>query len=382
MKKLIIIAIILPLTIFTASVVFVLAKSAFFPKPKPESQLLPRYQEQVRLRETSPKAIVPETKYNFGTMDPLTMGEHTFVVRNEGKAPLELELGSTTCKCTFGKLEDSSILPGEAGEVTLNWNTGRKHPYYAHSAKILTNDPKRRSIQLSVEGLVKVQLGFEPQAIVLPHIEPESTPSGEVILFTQAWDDFTVKNVTSSLEGIAWELQPLEENWLTKNKARFGRRLVVTLPTEMPQGHFHHQLTLHVRPNGSEEVDTFELPLQGKVLRRLSAYGPTVTSDGGIDLGATSVGDPISAKILLKVRDKVRDLKVTNLEVTPEFVNVSIESTPGAPGKGLYIMKVEVPQNSPVGSYSGVRQGQILLTVNHPRITDLNLKLNFIVSPR
>lgn len=382
MKKLVIIAIILPLTIFTASVVFVLAKSAFFPKPKPESQLLTRYKEQVQLRETSPKAVVPETTFNFGIMDPLTMGEHTFVVRNEGKVPLELELGSTTCKCTFGKLEDSSILPGEEGEVTLNWNTGRKHPYYAHSAQIRTNDPKRRSIHLSVEGLVKVQLGFEPQAIILPQVEPESTPVAETILFSQAWDSFEVKDVTSSLAGVTWDLEPVDETWLTENKARYGRRLKVTLPSEMPQGHFNHQLTLHVQANGKEEVDTFELPLQGKVLRRLSAYGPTVTSDGGVDLGATNVGNPMTAKVLLKVRDKVRELNLTEVRVTPDFVNVSVEPTPGASGKGLYIMQIEVPSDSPIGSYTGVRQGQISLKVDHPRITDLDLKLNFIVSPR
>ncbi|HAY78686.1 MAG TPA: hypothetical protein DCY79_02630 [Planctomycetaceae bacterium] len=382
MKKLIIIAIILPLTIFATSVVFVLAKSALLPKPKPESQLLTRYKEQVRLRETSPKVVVPETKYNFGIMDPLTMGEHTFVVRNEGKAPLELELGSTTCKCTFGKLEDSSILPGEAGEVTLNWNTGRKHPYYAHAAQIRTNDPKQRSIHLSVEGLVKVQLGFEPSTIVMPHVEPESTPVAETILFSQAWNSFEITDITSSLKGIRWELQPLEKTWLTNHQAKFGRRLLVTLPADMPQGHFHHQLTLHVLRDGAHREETFDLPLQGKVLRRLSAYGPAVTSDGGLDLGSTNVGTPLLTHVLLKVRDSERDLNVTDIRVTPEFVNVSIEPAPNSKGKGLYVMKVEVPDTSPIGSHTGSRQGNLSVIIDHPRIPNLDLKLNFIVSPR
>jgi len=41
-------------------------------------------------QEAQPKAVFPAMEHDFGTVDRGTMLEHTFIVRNEGTAPLEI----------------------------------------------------------------------------------------------------------------------------------------------------------------------------------------------------------------------------------------------------------------------------------------------------
>lgn len=59
--------------------------------------------------EAKPKAVAAELLHDFGVMNPLTMGRHEFVIRNEGAAALVLRKGPTTCKCTLSNVSGGEI---------------------------------------------------------------------------------------------------------------------------------------------------------------------------------------------------------------------------------------------------------------------------------
>src|SRR5687768_8123279 len=58
-----------------------------------------------KLKEQHPegraKAETGNTEFTFGTLNPGDSGKHSFVIRNTGFAPLALQEGPTTCKCTM-----------------------------------------------------------------------------------------------------------------------------------------------------------------------------------------------------------------------------------------------------------------------------------------
>src|SRR5688572_22921904 len=83
-----------------------------------------------RAKTVTPQAVTDETEFDFGVMDPLTMGSHVFVIRNAGDAPLRLQAGPTSCKCTLSNVAQNEIPPGGSGEVRLEWNSGRKLPHF------------------------------------------------------------------------------------------------------------------------------------------------------------------------------------------------------------------------------------------------------------
>jgi hypothetical protein len=102
-----------------------------------------------------PRAVVVNgERHDFGTMDRLAQGEHAFQIHNDGDAPLELQLGKTTCKCTLGELERSKLAPGETTTVTLRWQVKTTEPTFEQNAEIITNDPHHNPIHLFIHGNV------------------------------------------------------------------------------------------------------------------------------------------------------------------------------------------------------------------------------------
>ena len=59
-----------------------------------------------------PKAEVDEVTHDFGTMQRGAMGSHEFTITNTGDAPLLLDVGPTSCKCTLGEVADGPLSPG------------------------------------------------------------------------------------------------------------------------------------------------------------------------------------------------------------------------------------------------------------------------------
>ncbi len=123
--------------------------------------------------------------HDFGRMDPLTMQEHAFVIRNVGDAPLELTEGPTTCKCTLATLSQRIIPPGGKALALVKWNSGRDLAY-AHSATIYTNDPLNKVLQLSIQGNVLALFRCTPEQLVFSRIAPGETPSATAVVYSQA----------------------------------------------------------------------------------------------------------------------------------------------------------------------------------------------------
>src|SRR4030095_11179359 len=102
---------------------------------------------------SGPRAVVIDgERHDFGTMDRFAKGSHTFRVRNEGPAPLELALGHTTCKCTVGNLTTSRLAPGEGTDVKLDWQVKTGDEMFEQSAELITNDPHHNPIRLVIYG--------------------------------------------------------------------------------------------------------------------------------------------------------------------------------------------------------------------------------------
>lgn len=348
----------------------------------PEAKLLAR---QLRAERDAlgalPKARVADPTHDFGIMDPLTMGTHDFQIRNDGDVPLELEGGSTTCKCTLSKIAKPVIPPGDTGTVRLTWNTGRKHRVYVHGATIHTNDPLKKTIDLRIKGIVRVQLGTIPDKFVLPQVEPDKPATATGLVYSQIWDAFSVDDVTCSMEGATWEIEPADAPTLESLEAKSGYHIKVTVPKGLPSGYFNGELHLQVMPSGKAKHESLDLAFSGKVIRRLAVYGPGVETTGTVDLGILPPRQGLKRRLLMKVRDDQPEVTVGRIETKPDFVRVNV--TPrrtDAAATGLYYLEIVIPEDAPECAYRGSELGLIHVAIDHPRIEDLTLKTRFAIA--
>src|SRR5262245_13131598 len=262
---------------------------------------------------SQPRAVAEDTLHDFGTMDPLTMGSHEFMIRNAGTAPLELRVGPTTCKCTVSNLAESTVPSGGSTTVRLEWNTGR-HEYYEHSGTIFTNDKARRSIELRVVGKVRMLIGCENPDIMLGALNPTGTTVVERVIYSQTLASFVISKLDSTLKGLEWSAEPADQPTLQRLAAKHAQVLRIAMPGGSLPASFHDTLRLSIQPAGKEaDPLSLDLPVAGSVARRLAFYGPAIDSAGVIELGDVEQGRGAKAQLLAKVRDAELSLPATKV---------------------------------------------------------------------
>ena len=328
-----------------------------------------------------PKAVIPETEFDFGTMNPLTSGKHEFVIVNTGAAPLKLTVGPTTCKCTVSGLDKREIALGERGAVTLEWNTGRSI-LYSHSATIFTNDPNRGSIDFWVFGKIRMHLGTDVPEIVLSDIDPQQAATFECLIYSQVIRDFTIEAVDSKFDDLKWEAESLDPDDVPDKEATAVQRLRVTIPAANLASRFSDTLQLHVRVAGKAAAEVLDLPVQGNVLGRYTIYGPAIDGDAVV-LGAVPQGQGKKARLLIKIRDpELLLIEESRVEATPGLLKGRLTRLEEAAARGVYALWLELPVDAPVCQYLGTPQAQITIHTNHPRIEDIRMNVRFAVVGR
>jgi hypothetical protein len=320
-------------------------------------------------------------------MDPLTVGEHVFVIRNVGDAPLQLTAGPTTCKCTLSQVGQQAVPPGGKTLVALQWNTGRDLTY-SHSATVFTNDPRNKALQLSIRGTVTALFRCTPEQLVFSRVVPGETPTASAVVYSQVWDDMELASIAPSLDGMEVTIGAVSPAETDTLQAKSARRITVKLPGDLPEGYFANPLVLRGKLAGGspEQAADCELGIEGKVIRRLAVYGPEIDVDGTIDMGRVRQGNTRHVRLLLKLRDTERKLPVKRVESTPSFLHVWVEpyQTDASQEKelGLYYLHLEVPKDAPTFRLPPFQRGMICIEFDHPRVTELQLPLDLMVIPR
>jgi len=327
-----------------------------------------------------PRAGVSEPQHDFGVMDPLTVGEHDFVIRNSGTTPLKLRTGPTTCKCTVSGLARGEVPPGESTTVRLTWNTGRDE-HYEHSGTVFTSDPDQPMIELRVAGRVRVLIAADQPEISLGTFDPDTPTVVERLIYSQTLSQFTIEDLRSNVSHLQWEVLPADDAAAEQFQARHARRLRLTLPAGLATGTFTDLVRVTIRAAGREQEPlTLELPLMGTVPRRLAFYGPDIDSSGLIELGDVDAGVPKRVQLLAKVRDAELELPQARVEVFPSFLKARFEPLASKPG--LYQLHIELPADAPACQYQNDPIGHVRIDTGHARIGVVELKVSFAVVPR
>jgi hypothetical protein len=358
--------------------------------------------------DAPPRLVVEETMFDFGRMDPFSMGQHTFVVRNAGPGPLRLLDHRSTCSCTIGEFSRRPIAAGESAEIIVRWKTQANDSRFEQSAIIETNDPQHPQLCFTVNGSILVHAGANPPEFSFPSVRPDSGDSATSIISSQVWSDFSLRNIRSSLEGLTWSVDATTEPERVELRSLSAQRLIIELPDSLPQGHFTHWLRFEVAPEDRAAAPLeYELPIRGKVLRRLAVYGPGIDAFGNVHLGAVDAGRGLKRRLMLKVYDRDVQLHVNQITSDPSLLKVTVtpygeSGTPNAQARvdadvdadvdanaeslptahGLYLLDIEIPPGSPTCAHQDQSAGIVRIQFDHPRISDLQLRVHFAVAAR
>jgi len=328
----------------------------------------------------SPRVVVETEEHDFGDLKHQEQVSHVFRVFNQGDAPLRLQRGPTTCKCTMSTLPEQDILPGQGAEIALTSKVIERRGFFSHSATIYTNDPRRPVLTFKIIGAIRETLAAKPNEVTLA-----GTLAGkvfDVLVFSQIWDEMKIVSVESQIDGLTWQELPPEPKSLQENSATAARRLRFVLPETLSEAEIHQTLVVKAaHPVQPEAVAEAAVELRGESRRdEVGLFGDKLYTGRIMRLGTLVRGQGARETLVLKFRGQDRPVQIKEICVKPDFVQVSVKPfQPDQPDNGLFRIEVVIPPETPACDFMGVRMGEVLIETDHPTRPTVKFQIEFSI---
>lgn len=333
-----------------------------------------------------PSAVLEQGLHKFSTMQVGETRSHSFTVRNDGDAPLMLQAGEVTCKCTIPNVTADPVQPGESVAILLTWTPEKGEAQFYQRAQIWTNDPESEQLKLEIAGKVAWLLYPLPSAVwdLSPANEDEPNRFAGSIISTGV-DDFQVLDHKCTVDGAQVEIEAMSPTELADKNAKMGAEIKsgyninVAIEGSLPIGQFRERLTI---VTDIEEMPELTVLLNGNV------PGPYFILGKGwngslmkLNLGnvKASKGKTVTLSMFVPRQEEPMQLEVRDRH--PEFLQVEIERNESfkAPTKERYSINLKIPPGSPVGSWQGSDIGVIRLVTNHQSIPELEMTVEMVL---
>jgi hypothetical protein len=321
-------------------------------------------------------------------MDSGATAKHDFIFTNQGKGPLKLEKGKTTCKCTMANLDGAEIPPGGSTKVTLEWKAKGFEGEYKQTADVNTNDPERATVGLTITGRIVTAVKVVPDSVVLSSVTAGESATGTIELFCNLAQPMTIAGYelvdpnAAKLFDVKWT--PLKPAEVAKRQdAKSGYLAEVNLKPGLPVGAFVQ--TIRFKTNLAE-ASSIEIFVKGKVVSDLGVVGANWNEDLSVlMIGSVSSREDVARQLIVISRGQFHDrVKLKVAEAWPEFLKVDIGSTVESSGQRLSRtpIVVRIPKGSPPTNHLGTESakcGRIVLETGHQRAPKLLIRVQFAV---
>lgn len=336
-----------------------------------------------------PKAVVPEPTHEFGVMRMGDTDRHTFIIRNEGEAPLKLGTPRTTCQCTVPEVERRVIPPGKEGAITLEWKPTAPTPEFDKGAVVKTNDPKMPEIKLAVVGKVETLVNVMPAGIWnAGEITGDKPVEVSGVVYSRLLDDLEVSADTGDSNMLSAEVHAATPEQLAEQEAKAGFVVKVSILPGMPVGKFEKELVLKTNID-DEEQDEIKVTIAGTrhgPIQILPTPGTKWNPEAlAIDLGRFPALEGHSGTVSMFVLGLEEDEELTfeSVEASPDRVSLNLQRDESfkAEGRQRYTLTFAVPPGTPPETRRGRNAVKVNVSTNHPQAKSMKFYVQFVASP-
>lgn len=334
----------------------------------------------------APKLILEKDEFNFGSAEFGATGRHPFVIKNEGRGPLILTKGETSCVCTLAEIKNSEIPPGASTTVEVVWHP-KTHGPFRQSAQVLTNDPQRPRIELAIYGTVVASYQLEPETITFSNLAANRSATGEARVYSFATDNLAIIEPQWSDKSMAkfYELQieQLSADQLKEEKgAKSGCLMKVTVKPGLPAGPFAERIRFHINTPGDPEL---ELPIEGIVANPIEIVSRAWDVERGMFmLNHVHSREGMKTEAFLMVRgDALKQADIRLQKVVPDTLKVTVGKLEKlGPDVGRVPLTIEIPPGSRPEDHLGTQLAplaRIFLDTGLPEPKEMRLLVRYAV---
>jgi hypothetical protein len=295
----------------------------------------------------TPKLVVPEPVFDFGTLRDSETLTHKFLLRNEGTGVLEITNVRASCGCTATELEKDKLAPGEEVHIGAVVNLSGRQGKQVKAITITTNDPETQSLQLRMEGMVTASIQVDPDRVNFGEIKDDN-PREAIINITSTLDDltFTVQSAeVTDMDFIQHEIKEVE--------AGKAYQVIVKTVGELPVG--QHNARMIIR------TDTKVRPV---IFMNISmqVIGPLAIMPPVIHIRHSETPGEVTSQQL-----RISSGRIENFEITEVVVPVEgMKATLTPQGENVYLLRLENMPSSDI-----LQDKAVILRTNieaHPEV--------------
>jgi hypothetical protein len=347
-------------------------------EPPAEDFTHPSNPFDLKLPGPHPKAVIEQSLFEFGSMPLGSTRSHTFVIKNEGQAPLQLVKGPLQCKCTMPALKDKEIPPGGKAEIVLEWKPLAVQQEFQKEAIIWTNDPANSRIALQISGDVVTEDFWEPgESFNVGQMRQGETKTLTGYIMSKVRDDLKIERVDQASNSLQIEHQPADEALLKEKEAKSGYVFKITVPPSEEVTLIRDTVTVTVNSATNTHIIW---QVFGSRVGPLSIVGLGWYADKQLfQLGHFRAAEGMEKKFSLFLTDRAdQDLAITDVKVDGpiKFTLVKDEKWMNK-ANDRYYLTVKFEPGGPIGQQTPERPLPVQISTNHPRVPTINFNVSY-----
>lgn len=185
-------------------------------------------------QEGQPRLVVNNPTVNFGTVEQGSPAQGIFELKNEGSASLKILGVQPACGCTAAMMDSNDIAPGQTAQLKATLSTTEFSGHQAKKIRLTTNDPEKRSVELTIEGEILPLITVEPPRLYLRKLDSGKEWSQSFTVKLKPELNAQITEVKAGSDKVQLALSEIEN----------GKKVTVTLAPNLPLGVFSDQIVV------------------------------------------------------------------------------------------------------------------------------------------
>lgn len=152
-----------------------------------------------------------KTVHDFGEIDKGTSVTTKFTFKNKGKGVLRIKDVVASCGCTSAKPEKIIYQPGEAGEISVTFDSARFNGNITKKVTVHTDNLKNSQTALTITGQVVSEILSKPEHLFFADARMGKVSTQEIMVTTTRLPKLEISNIKTNPEFLSAELKRIDD---------------------------------------------------------------------------------------------------------------------------------------------------------------------------
>jgi hypothetical protein len=163
-------------------------------------------------QDKAPSMAFDDPVKDFGKVIQGEVIKHIFNFSNKGSATLEILGVEPSCGCQAASPSAKQIKPGQNGQIEVNVDTAGLAGSIDKSVNIITNDPNRPTVSLSIRADVQPEISVSSPSIYFENVPEGTEVTKEVIITVAAERPIKILSAESADKRVVAKLEPVSDS--------------------------------------------------------------------------------------------------------------------------------------------------------------------------